>query len=127
MMKVKSHLAAFALLSTMTGGADVLAQSLPLNAQAMIQACGADVKSFCSGIAPGGGRIARCLQANNQNISASCHTAISASLKSACGPDINRLCGGTVPGKGVIEACLHEHSSELSGSCKSLSDRFAVK
>jgi hypothetical protein len=127
MKTYRSLLVSFAVLSLTITSFDVFAQSLPPNMQALIQACGADVKSFCPGIMPGSGRIARCLQANIQNISASCHTAIGASLKTACGPDIDRLCGGAVPGSGIIEACLHEHSSELSGACKSLSDRFAVK
>ncbi|WP_370197900.1 cysteine rich repeat-containing protein [Roseibium sp.] len=35
-------------------------------------ACEADVRSLCSGIQPGGGRLLQCLQANAANMSPSC-------------------------------------------------------
>lgn len=127
MMNYRIHLAAFALFSSLATGAEVGAQSLPPNMQVLIQACGSDVKLFCSGIAPGGGRIARCLEANSKRVSASCHTAIAGSLKSVCGPDINRLCAGVAPGNGDIEACLRNHLADLSGTCKNMSDRYAIK
>ncbi|ERP90742.1 hypothetical protein GFK91_27865 (plasmid) [Roseibium aggregatum] len=35
-------------------------------------ACEADVRSLCSGIQPGGGRLLQCLQANAASMSPSC-------------------------------------------------------
>jgi hypothetical protein len=35
-------------------------------------ACGADVRSLCGGVAPGGGRIVQCLASNAASLSPAC-------------------------------------------------------
>ena len=40
-------------------------------------ACGADVRSLCGGVAPGGGRIAQCLASNAASLSPACHDVLS--------------------------------------------------
>lgn len=40
-------------------------------------ACGADVRSLCSGVAPGGGRIGQCLASNVASLSPSCREILS--------------------------------------------------
>lgn len=38
--------------------------------------CRAEVKQLCRGILPGGGRIKRCIEANENKLSPSCRTAV---------------------------------------------------
>lgn len=38
----------------------------------MQEACGADIKQFCSGVNPGGGRIVECLEAHQKEVSSGC-------------------------------------------------------
>jgi hypothetical protein len=53
----------------------VLAQAQPDPATAK-QACAADLKTYCSGVQPGGGRIKACLQQNADKLSPACTTAL---------------------------------------------------
>ena len=40
-------------------------------------ACGADVRTICGGVAPGGGRIVQCLATNAASISPACKDVLS--------------------------------------------------
>ncbi len=44
--------------------------------QAAQKACMPDAKALCSGVAPGGGRIIKCLQANMSQVSDVCKQAL---------------------------------------------------
>ncbi len=50
----------------------------PREALAIVQICGAEVRSLCAGIPFGGGRIISCLAANASSLSPSCYGALSA-------------------------------------------------
>ena len=43
------------------------------------QACAGDVKALCSGVKPGGGRLAACMRENTDKLSQGCRQALSAS------------------------------------------------
>jgi Cysteine rich repeat len=43
---------------------------------AMRQACHADYQQFCSGVMPGGGRIAACLKSHASELSSGCQQAL---------------------------------------------------
>jgi hypothetical protein len=45
------------------------------------QACKADAESFCKGIQPGGGRIARCLVEHKSELSEPCKTTLTEAIK----------------------------------------------
>ncbi|TCU20578.1 cysteine rich repeat-containing protein [Rhizobium sullae] len=45
-------------------------------AKTVFQACKADLKQYCKGVQPGGGRIAACLQANRANLTPTCQAAL---------------------------------------------------
>ena len=59
----------------------LLAYALPASAQSapsmqLRQACSADVRSLCSGIAPGGGRIKHCIAEKHDQLSQACKDAL---------------------------------------------------
>jgi hypothetical protein len=43
------------------------------------QACAGDVKTLCSGVKPGGSRLAACMRENTDKLSQGCRQALSAS------------------------------------------------
>lgn len=45
-------------------------------AQAVRQACMADIKSLCDGVQPGGGRIQQCIRGKREQLSQGCKTAL---------------------------------------------------
>ena len=49
----------------------------PRDALAIVQICGAEVRSLCAGVPFGGGRIISCLAANASSLSPSCYGALS--------------------------------------------------
>jgi hypothetical protein len=50
----------------------------PRDALAIVQICGAEVRSLCAGVPFGGGRIISCLAANTSSLSPNCYSALSA-------------------------------------------------
>src|SRR5262249_62335429 len=59
------------------------------------RACRGDVEKFCQGIAPGGGRLIRCLEENSAKLSAGCKKVIGAGGAEAGGAEAS---GGGPPG-----------------------------
>ncbi|MDQ0503811.1 cysteine rich repeat-containing protein [Xanthobacter agilis] len=45
------------------------------------KACGADVKTLCAGVQPGGGRIKQCLMEKSEQISPACKSAMAAAAQ----------------------------------------------
>lgn len=43
---------------------------------AFMQACGADIKTHCNGVQPGGGRVMQCLKQNQSALSAECQAQL---------------------------------------------------
>jgi len=82
------------------------------------QACGADIKQFCAGVKPGGGRIAACAKEHVADFSEPCKKALftTAIVVKACKADVKDKCAGMKPKE--IGACVKEHFAELSEPCK---------
>jgi hypothetical protein len=102
------------------------------------QGCAADLKTHCSTVTPGEGRLAFCLTAHADKRTASCETALAVARKEAevlitevnrsieaCSPDIADLCSGTEPGEGRIAQCLMEQRGSLSASCGQVLDKLS--
>ncbi|HYA13719.1 MAG TPA: cysteine rich repeat-containing protein [Syntrophales bacterium] len=99
-------------------------QSQTVTPQSGKGACKSDIKEFCKGIKPGGGRIWTCLKSNEDRLSQGCKDHIvlmrenRKEFKQACKDDFNKFCKGTSPGKGRFASCLKSHESELSDTCR---------
>lgn len=75
--------AAFAVVFASLSG-PAFAQSLsPSQTAALRAACEADVRSICSGVQPGGGRLIQCLKANPDKVSPPCKDALAKAQASA--------------------------------------------
>jgi hypothetical protein len=103
--------------------------------------CGSDINKFCSGIKPGEGRIAACLDAREDQLSASCKTTwmttkadvskrvdrADVAFRKQCGADVQKFCSDVPSGKGRLLSCLSKHQSDVSASCKNFQTRLDQK
>jgi hypothetical protein len=89
-------------------------------------ACAADIDDFCGRVPAGGGRIALCMLAHEDLMSARCRFGLyraARRLKSdvgqvaeTCLKEIQALCGET----GRIRQCLEQKRDSLSSSCQTI-------
>ena len=92
--------------------------------------CSADIKSFCSQVTPGEGRLLLCMMAHEDKLSDKCFTTlvdvgdaaeltISSAKRAAsvCGPEIDTICADVKAGGGQIAQCLITNKAKLSGAC----------
>jgi hypothetical protein len=71
---MKSFLIPLAAVLVLSSGVALAADQPP--STGLRAACKADVEKLCSGVQPGGGRIAGCLKQNEAQVSAACKDAI---------------------------------------------------
>jgi hypothetical protein len=103
--------------------------------------CEKELKSYCSEVTPGKGRILACLYAHNDKISGKCEYALfdtAAKLErfvasltyvvNECEEDINKYCASVVAGEGRIAACLLEKNKDkISERCKQAAEEVDFK
>ena len=86
--------------------------------------CMNELEQFCKEVQPGEGRILKCLQEHDRDLSAVCRDKVQSILKrledakQACAPDIGKFCADVVPGGGRLSKCLTPHFEELTPACK---------
>ena len=75
---------------------------------------------LCPGVKPGGGRIAKCLQGQADQISAACKARIEQAkeVHQACMADAEKFCSDIPPGAGRVAVCVQQHEAELSQTCR---------
>lgn len=96
----------------------------------MKAACETDIKSFCSAVTPGEGRLMLCMMAHEDKISDKCFMTLLdvgssvdltiSSVKRAaqvCAPEIGTLCADVEAGEGRIAQCLVKNKANLSEAC----------
>jgi len=86
--------------------------------------CAGDVAKFCSDVKQGHGRIAKCLEKHETQLSSECKAefagvkeVIKKAFK-ACEDDIIKYCPWVQSGEGRILSCLKENKSHLSEECR---------
>ena len=89
-------------------------------------ACAADFDDFCARVTPGGGRIALCMRAHEDQLSGGCRLAlyrVARGLKNSvdrvaetCWNEIQSLCGGA----GRLGSCLEQKKDSLSPACQTI-------
>jgi Golgi apparatus protein 1 len=134
---VSTGIAVFALLVASPNGSNAetdIAKAVTDKAEKVISkiqaSCATDIKSFCSQVTPGEGRLMLCMMAHEDKLSDKCFTtlvdvgdAVELTISSAkraasvCRPEINTLCAGVEAGGGQIAQCLITNKAKLSGAC----------
>lgn len=98
------------LLSTLCGASLSFAKS---------EICRPEMDKFCKDVAPGEGRILKCLQAHDADLSDACRAYVNtASQYVACLDDVLRLCPKVQPGGARAMQCLRAHQGDISTECK---------
>ena len=86
--------------------------------------CMDELEKFCKEVRPGEGRIIKCLQEHDRELSSVCRDKVRSILKrledakQACAPDIGKFCADVVPGGGRLIKCLTPHFEELTPACR---------
>jgi hypothetical protein len=99
----------------------------------VMDACDDDIEEYCEAVTSGGGRIALCMWAHEDQLSSECRSTlarVSRQLKrnvdrvaEGCLSEIRTLCGEA----GKVGPCLEQKKSALSSSCQSIVGGLAQK
>lgn len=97
---------------------------------AVAKACAKEIKTHCSKVTKGQGRVALCLLAFEDKLSRGCDDTLfyaaselgkmmvaRANVVALCEPDARRLCPGMKVGDGNVLACLNLAQKLLSPNC----------
>ena len=116
--------ASFLLIASQASAQDAIIEKL-------LNACEADINTYCDQVTPGEGRLLHCMAAHEDKISGQCGYALyqAAALMeqmaaaivyvgSQCEADIEKHCSGVAMGEGRILMCLEENAADVSDTCK---------
>src|SRR5690606_4163957 len=102
--------------------ASLAAALLPALAAAQLGNCGPDVEKFCKGVAPGRGRLLRCLEGHARELSGPCRAVIGmrtlSSSESACAGDVKKYGAVAKGDRDKVKKCLQWHAAQLSDTGK---------
>lgn len=97
--------------------------------------CAAELKSRCTGVQEGRGRLLACLYAHENKLSAKCGEVVFdsmerlgevigslANVRRVCEGDVRRLCNGVAAGDGNLVGCLSQSRRSVSSQCNAALD-----
>ena len=118
----------------------LLNASSAVRAQDVLKACEADIKTYCSQVKLGDGRLLACIYAHEDKLTAKCDLAIAdaadqldwflSSVREAiaiCAPDIEKHCADVAAGQGRIYACLRIKKDEIGDDCRVVVDKVSTR
>lgn len=136
MKKVFTVLAGLALMG-LTQAPALAANDL---LDSVAKGCEKEIKSNCSKVTPGEGRVLACIYAYNDKLSNQCEQALydaAVQLERAvqalvyianeCDADIQKLCADIRPGDGRIAACLNKNAATVSKRCNQALEQVQAK
>jgi hypothetical protein len=104
-------------------------------AAALKRSCAAELKSRCTGVQEGRGRLLACLYAYENKLSARCGEVVFdsmerlgeaigslANVRRVCEGDVRRLCNGVAAGNGNLVGCLSQTRRNVSSQCNAALD-----
>ena len=128
------------LLTAAAAALMLLNASSATQAQDVLKACEADIKTYCSQVTLGDGRLLACMYAHEDKISPECDVAIAdaadqldwflCSVREAletCAPDIQKHCADVEAGQGRIYACLRIKKDQIGDDCKGVVDNVTAR
>jgi hypothetical protein len=93
--------------------------------------CKKELKSYCTNVTPGEGRILACLYAHGDKLSGQCEYALYDAavqleravaalsyLANECDEDLEKYCSSVTPGQGRLIDCLDKNSKNITNRCK---------
>lgn len=99
------------------------------------EGCEKELKTYCSDVVPGEGRLLACLYAHGDKVSGQCEYAIydaASQLERAiaalsyvaneCRDDLLKFCGDVEMGEGRVLDCMEKNESKLSQRCQQAID-----
>jgi Golgi apparatus protein 1 len=95
--------------------------------------CAADADRLCQGVKPGEGRLMRCLEKHEKDLSQACREKRDSfrerveQFSAACRDDVEKFCDGVVGGHGNVARCLRRNEPNLSASCRAEVQRVQQK
>ena len=126
-MKVKRALLVIAASIFMLVGSAGAAENL---VETVAKGCEKELKSYCSEVTPGEGRILACLYAHSDKLSGQCEFALYDAavqlerfvaalsyLANECDEDLDKFCTGVIVGEGRLLKCLDDNSAKISKRC----------
>jgi len=126
MKRIKSILICFSILMMFTVNASAI-ESL---VNTVIEGCEKELKSYCSQVTPGEGRVLACLYSHGDKLSGRCEYALYDAatqlerfvdnlsyLAQECHNDLEEYCGSVRAGEGRLAECLIGKKDTISSRC----------
>ncbi len=98
--------------------------------QEALEGCSSELKTYCSAVTPGGGRLVSCAKAHEDKLSSECISAINRAgywvqflastlqyVATQCQADALKFCPDVKLGEERVLNCLAENKAELSKYC----------
>jgi len=103
--------------------------------EGVMKACEPEIKTYCSQVTPGEGRLLACFYAHGDKVSARCEYALYEGVAAleqftnavtyvatSCHDDLIKYCADVEMGEGRVGTCLLEHKADVTEACRQAID-----